>query len=96
MDVEVIARAFYCGFLSVLHLEESLGLKTPLIKKLMKSHLYQAINETEYLEEMESRSGNRFLVDRFLSAVLLLVMFFYFLLSLSNAYAINLKNEEHA
>ena len=98
--LEVIARAPYFVFLSVLHLQESLGLKTPLSNKLMKAHFYQAINETEHLEEMESRSGNRYWVDRFLARHLVLfyywVMVFYYLLSPSNAYDINIKIEEHA
>ena len=98
--LEVIARAPYFAFLSVLHLQESLGLKTPLSKKLMKAHFYQAINETEHLEEMESRSGNRYWVDRFLARHLVLfyywVMGFYYLLSPSNAYDINIKIEEQA
>tara|TARA_Y100001968_G_C19192064_1_gene635670 strand:- start:254 stop:382 length:129 start_codon:yes stop_codon:yes gene_type:complete len=33
----------------------------------MKAHFYQATNETEHLEEMESRSGNKFWIDRFLA-----------------------------
>ena len=98
--LEVIARAPYFAFLSVLHLQESLGLKTTLSNKLMKAHFYQAINETEHLEEMESRSGNRYWVDRFLARHLVLfyywVMVFYYLLSPSNAYDINIKIEEHA
>tara|TARA_B100001029_G_C14886857_1_gene353100 strand:- start:108 stop:614 length:507 start_codon:yes stop_codon:yes gene_type:complete len=97
--LEVIARAPYFAFLSVLHLQESLGLKTPLSNKLMKSHFYQAINETEHLEEMESRGGSKFWVDRFLSRHLVLFyywgMVFYYVLSPSNAYDINLKIEEH-
>ena len=92
--LEVIARAPYFAFLSVLHLQESLGLKTPLSNKLMKAHFYKAINETEHLEEMESRSGNRYWVDRFLARHLVLfyywVMVFYYLLSPSNAYDINI------
>tara|TARA_Y100001968_G_scaffold244133_1_gene228100 strand:+ start:543 stop:1046 length:504 start_codon:yes stop_codon:yes gene_type:complete len=98
--LEVIARAPYFAFLSVLHLQESLGLKTPLSNKLMKAHFYQAINETEHLEEMELRSGNRFWVDRFFARHLVLfyywVMVFYYLISPSNAYDINIKIEEHA
>ena len=33
----------------------------------MNAHFYQVINETEHLEELESRSGNTFWIDRFLS-----------------------------
>ena len=67
--LEVIARAPYFAFLSVLHLQESLGLKTSLSNKLMKAHFSQAINETEHLEEMESRSGNRFGLIDFLRGI---------------------------
>ena len=91
----MIARAPYFAFLSVLHLQESLGLKTPLSNKLMKAHFYQAINETEHLDEMESRSGNKFWADRILARHLALfydcVMGFYYLLSPSNAYDNNIK-----
>ena len=49
---------------------------------------------------MQSRSGNRFWVDRFLARHFVIfyywVMVFYYLLSPSNAYDINLKIEEHA
>ena len=66
----------------------------------MKAHFYQAINETGHLEEMESRSGNRYWVDRFFARHLVLfnywVMVFYYLLSPSNVYDINIKIEEHA
>ena len=66
----------------------------------MKAHFYQAINETEHLVEMESRSDNRYWVDRFLARHLVLfyyrVIVFYYLLSPSNAYDINIKIEEHA
>ena len=66
----------------------------------MKAHFYQAINETEHLEEMESRSGNRYWIDRFLARHLVLfyywVMVFYYLISPSYAYDINIKIEEHA
>ena len=66
----------------------------------MKAHFYQAINETEHLEEMESRRGNRYWVDRFLARHLVLfslrVMPFYYLLSSSNEHDLNIKIEEHA
>ena len=55
--LEVIARAPDFAFLSVLNLQESLGLKTSLIK-LMKAHFYQAINKIEHIDEIESSSGN--------------------------------------
>ena len=98
--LEVIARAPYFAFLSVLHFRESLGLKNPITLKLMKEHFYQAVNETEHLEEMERRGGDEFWIDRFLARHLVLIyywiMVFYYLLSPINAYDLNMKIEEHA
>ena len=45
--LEVIARAPYFAFISVLHLRESLGLRGEEHIYLMKEHFYQALNETE-------------------------------------------------
>ena len=53
--LEVIARAPYFSFISVLHFRESLGLRGEDHIYLMKEHFYQALNETEHLEEMELR-----------------------------------------
>ncbi|BCU96812.1 MAG: hypothetical protein CM15mV13_2680 [uncultured marine virus] len=55
--LEVIARAPYFSFISVLHFRESLGLRGAEHIYLMKEHFYQALNETEHLEEMELREG---------------------------------------
>ena len=57
--LEVIARAPYFSFISVLHFRESLGLRGADHIYLMKEHFYQALNETEHLEEMELREGKR-------------------------------------
>ena len=50
--LEVIARAPYFSFISVLHFRESLGLRGEDHIYLMKEHFNQALNETEHLEEM--------------------------------------------
>ena len=55
--LEVIARAPYFSFISVLHFRESLGLRGEDQIYLMKEHFYQALNETEHLEEMETREA---------------------------------------
>ena len=44
--LEVIARAPYFAFISVLHFRESLGLRGQDHIYLMKEHFYQALNET--------------------------------------------------
>jgi len=49
--LEVIARAPYFAFISVLHFRESLGLRGEDHIYLMKEHFYQALNETEHLKK---------------------------------------------
>ena len=98
--LEVIARAPYFSFISVLHFRESLGLRGEDHIYLMKEHFYQALNETEHLEEMELREGNKYWIDRFFAKHLVLVYYWimvgYYLLDPTNAYDINMKIEKHA
>ena len=98
--LEVIARAPYFSFISVLHFRESLGLRGEDHIYLMKEHFYQALNETEHLEEMELREGNKYWIDRFFAKHLVLLYFWimvgYYLIDPTNAYDINMKIEKHA
>ena len=98
--LEVIARAPYFSFISVLHFRESLGLRGEDHIYLMKEHFYQALNETEHLEEMEKRGGDQYWIDRFVAKHLVLVYYWimvgYYLADPSNAYDINMKIEKHA
>ncbi len=98
--LEVIARAPYFSFISVLHFRESLGLRGEDHIYLMKEHFYQALNETEHLEEMETRGGDEHWIDRFFAKHLVLlyywIMVVYYFISPINAYDINLKIEKHA
>ena len=98
--LEVIARAPYFAFISVLHFRESLGLRGEDHIYLMKEHFYQALNETEHLEEMERRGGNAYWIDRFFAKHLVLFYFWvmvgYYLIDPHNAYDINMKIEKHA
>ncbi len=91
--LEVIARAPYFAFISVLHFRESLGLRG-------EEHIYQALNETEHLEEMELREGNKYWIDRFFAKHLVLfyywIMVVYYLVDPMDAYDINMKIEMHA
>ena len=92
--LEVIARAPYFSFISVLHFRESLGLRGEDHIYLMKEHFYQALNETEHLEEMERRGGDTHWIDRFLPSILFYlfwVMVGYYLVDPINAYDINMK-----
>ena len=98
--LEVIARAPYFSFISVLHFRESLGLRGEDHIYLMKEHFYQALNETEHLEEMETRGGNEFWIDRFFAKHLVLlyywIMVAYFTLLPRYAYHLNSEVELHA
>ena len=98
--LEVIARAPYFSFISVLHFRESLGLRGEDHIYLMKEHFYQALNETEHLEEMETRGGNEYWIDRFFAKHLVLlyywIMVAYYFISPIDAYDINMKIEKHA
>ena len=66
----------------------------------MKEHFYQALNETEHLEEMELREGNKYWIDRFFAKHLVLLYYWimvgYYLLDPVDAYDINMKIEKHA
>tara|TARA_B100001287_G_scaffold166840_1_gene140299 strand:- start:209 stop:712 length:504 start_codon:yes stop_codon:yes gene_type:complete len=98
--LEVIARAPYFAFISVLHFRESLGLRGEDHVYLMKEHFYQALNETEHLEEMEKRGGSDAWIDRFFAKHLVLVYYWimvgYYFADPVSAYDINMKIEMHA
>ncbi len=98
--LEVIARAPYFSFISVLHFRESLGLRGEDHIYLMKEHFEQALNETEHLEEMETRGGDEQWIDRFFAKHLVLlyywIMVVYYLISSIDAYDLNMKIEKHA
>jgi ubiquinol oxidase len=98
--LEEIARAPYFAFLSVLHLRESLGLRGPEHLYLMKEHFAQTINETEHLEYMESRDGNRYWIDRAFARHLVLIYYWinvaYYWLAPRSAYHLSYEVEIHA
>ena len=98
--LEEIARAPYFAFLSVLHFRESMGLRGPEHLYLMKQHFEQSINETEHLEYMESRGGNRYFIDRFVAKHLVLVYYWsnvvYYWVAPRLAYHLSYEVEIHA
>jgi len=98
--LEEIARAPYFAFLSVLHFRESMGLRGPEHLHLMKQHFEQSINETEHLEYMESRGGNRYFIDRFVAKHLVLVYYWsnvvYYWVAPRLAYHLSYEVEIHA
>ena len=98
--LEEIARAPYFAFMSVLHYRESMGLRGPEHTYLMREHFEQTLNETEHLEEMESRGGSQYWIDRAFARHLVLlyywIMVIYYAIDPVNAYDINEKIEYHA
>ena len=98
--LEVIARAPYFAFLSVLHFRESLGLRTETHFYLMKEHFEQTVNETEHLQEMERRGGSDYWIDRFLAYHLVLVYYWsnvvYYWVAPRLAYHLSYEVEIHA
>ena len=98
--LEEIARAPYFAFIRVLHLRESLGLRGQVHIDLMKEHFAQTLNETEHLEEMERREGNKYWIDRFFARHLVLFYYWvnviYYMVDPINAYDLSEKIEWHA
>jgi ubiquinol oxidase len=98
--LETIARAPYFAFLSVLHLKESLGLRTEAHYYLMKEHFAQTVNETEHLIEMERRGGSNNWNDRFIAYHLVLIYYWilvgYYFIDPISAYHLNSEIEYHA
>ena len=98
--LEEIARAPYFAFLSVLHFRESMGLRGPEHLYLMKEHFAQSINETEHLEYMESRGGNRYFIDRFVAKHLVIIYYWsnvvYYWVAPRLAYHLSYEVEIHA
>jgi len=98
--LEEIARAPYFAFLSVLHFRESMGLRGPDHLYLMKEHFEQSVNETEHLEYMESRGGNRYWIDRLVAKHLALIYYWvnvvYYWVAPRAAYHLSYEVEIHA
>ena len=98
--LEEIARAPYFAFLIVLHFRESKGLRGPVHTDLMIQHFEQSINETEHLEYMESRGGNRYWIDRFVAKHLVLIYYWtnvvYYWVAPVSAYHLSYEVEVHA
>ena len=98
--LEEIARAPCFALLSVLHLRESMGLRGPEHIYLMEEHFAQTLNETEHLEYMESRGGNRYWIDRAFARHLVLLYYWinvvYYWVAPVSAYHLSYEVEIHA
>ena len=77
-----------------------MGLRGPEHIYLMEEHFAQTLNETEHLEYMESRDGNRYWIDRFFARHLVLIYYWvnvvYYWLDPRSAYHLSYEIELHA
>ena len=77
-----------------------MGLRGPEHIYLMEEHFAQTLNETEHLEYMESRDGNRYWIDRFFARHLVLIYYWvnvvYYWLEPRSAYHLSYEIELHA
>ena len=77
-----------------------MGLRGPVHTDLMIQHFEQSINETEHLEYMESRGGNRYWIDRFVAKHLVLIYYWtnvvYYWVAPVSAYHLSYEVEVHA
>jgi ubiquinol oxidase len=71
--LETIARVPYFGYLSVLHLYETLGIWRKA--DWLKVHFAESWNELHHLLIMESLGGNQYWVDRFLAEHLAVIYY---------------------
>ncbi|MBD2103295.1 alternative oxidase [Leptolyngbya sp. FACHB-261] len=96
--LETVARVPYFGFLSVLHLYETLGAWRKA--DWLKVHFAESWNELHHLLIMESLGGNQKWVDRFLAQHAALVYYWIvvglYILSPRSAYHFMELIEEHA
>jgi len=82
--LETVARVPYFAYLSVMHLRETLGDRTPGDKERMRTHYAEADNELHHLLIMESLGGNSSLVDRTVAQTM--AFFYYWYVSVVYAF----------
>jgi hypothetical protein len=77
-----------------------MGLRGPEHIYLMEEHFAQTLNETEHLEYMESRDGNRYWIDRAFAKHLVLLYYWinvvYYWVAPRAAYHLSYEVELHA
>jgi len=62
--LETVARVPYFAYLSVMHLRETFGERSPTLSERMRTHYAEADNELHHLLIMESLGGNSSVIDR--------------------------------
>lgn len=100
--LEVVARCPYFSYLCVLHLYESLGLRSrsSRLTSRLRAHFAEADNEAMHTQVMESLGGGTAWADRFIAQHVALIYFWLgvviFVASPAAAYDFNRRVEEHA
>jgi len=98
--LETVARVPYFAYLSLLHLRETFGDRSPGLGERMRTHYAEADNELHHLLIMESLGGNSSVFDRTLAQTMAFGYYWYVTLvySVSEQAAYHLSEliEDHA
>jgi ubiquinol oxidase len=94
------ARVPYFAYLSVMHLRETFGERSPSLSERMRTHYAEADNELHHLLIMESLGGNSSAVDRTVAQTMAFGYYWYvvavYTLSEQAAYHLSELIEDHA
>jgi ubiquinol oxidase len=98
--LETVARVPYFAYLSVMHLRETFGERSPTLSERMRTHYAEADNELHHLLIMESLGGNSSVVDRTVAQTMAFGYYWYvvavYTLSEQAAYHLSELIEDHA
>lgn len=98
--LETVARVPYFAYMSMMHLQETMGKRGAKDSERMRTHYAQADNELHHLLIMESLGGNSSAVDRTIAQTMAVCYYWYvvvvFALSEQAAYHLSELVEEHA
>ena len=98
--LETVARVPYFAYLSVMHLRETFGERTPGDSERMRTHYAEADNELHHLLIMESLGGNSSVIDRTVAQTMAFAYYWYvtavYAVSEPAAYHLSELIEDHA
>jgi ubiquinol oxidase len=98
--LETVARVPYFAYLSVMHLRETFGERSPMLSERMRTHYAEADNELHHLLIMESLGGNSSAFDRTIAQTMAFGYYWYvvavYAASEQAAYHLSELIEDHA
>jgi len=98
--LETVARVPYFAYLSVMHLRETFGERSPTQSEKMRTHYAEADNELHHLLIMESLGGNSSFIDRTIAQTMAFGYYWYvvavYSISEQAAYHLSELIEDHA